>query len=90
MLHVVGPDVEEADYAMSFEPSTGAWTKLHGPATDYALRDTRALLMQLLRDNPGQKPAPLATALQANPATVRKILARMAESGQFRVTPGGT
>jgi hypothetical protein len=90
VLHVVGRDVEEADYAMSFEPSTGAWTKLDGPATDYELCDTRALLMQLLRDNPGQKPAQLATALQANPATVRKTLARMAESGQVRVAPGGT
>ena len=34
VLHVTGRDVEEADYAMSFDARTGAWTKLDGPATD--------------------------------------------------------
>jgi hypothetical protein len=41
-LHVTGRDVEEADYVMSFDAVSGAWTKLDGPAADYELGDTRA------------------------------------------------
>ena len=89
VLYVTGRDVEEAEYAMSFDPQNGAWTKLDGPAGDYELRDTRADLMRIIRDHPGLKPAQLAEALDANPATVRKTLARMAEQGQVRKTPGG-
>ncbi|WP_260195701.1 AAA family ATPase [Actinophytocola gossypii] len=89
VLHVTGRDVEETDYAMSFDPRSGAWTKLDGPAGDYELGDTRADLIRLVRDYPGSKPADLAKALDKPAATIRKTLARMADKGQLRVTPGG-
>ncbi|GAB3462445.1 AAA family ATPase [Actinophytocola sediminis] len=90
VLHVTGRDVEEADYAMSFDPQSGAWTKLDGPASDYEVSETRGLLLRLIRDYPGSKPVELAKALPDIPAsTIRKTLARMAEKGQVKATPGG-
>ncbi|WAL65606.1 AAA family ATPase [Amycolatopsis cynarae] len=90
VLHVTGRDVEEAEYAMSFDANSGAWTKLDGPATDYQMHDTRTLITRFVRDYPGQKPAAIAEALQLNPGTVRQTLARMAKDGQLRAAPGGT
>jgi hypothetical protein len=89
VLHVTGRDVEENDYAMSFDAHSGAWTKLDGPASDHEMADTRALLIRLIRDYPGRKPADLAQALDLPAATVRKTLSRMADKGQVRVAPGG-
>jgi hypothetical protein len=89
VLHVTGRDVEEAEYAMSFDAPSGAWTKLDGPASDHELRDTRADLMRVIREHPGLKPAQLAEVVGANPATIRKTLARMADQGQVRKTPAG-
>jgi hypothetical protein len=90
VLYVTGRDVEEAEYAMSFDPHSGAWTKLDGPAADYELRDTRADLLRTIREHPGLTPKQLAEIVDANPATVRQTLARMAKDGQVRKTPGGT
>lgn len=90
VLYVTGRDVEEAEYAMSFDPQNGAWTKLDGPAADYEVRETRADLLRTIREHPGLKPAQLAEIVDANPATVRQTLARMAKDGQVRKTPGGT
>jgi hypothetical protein len=35
VLHITGRDVEETDYALSFDPADGAWNLLDGPATDH-------------------------------------------------------
>jgi hypothetical protein len=90
VLHVTGRDVEEADYAMSFDAHSGAWTKLDGPAGDYQLGDTRADIVRLLREHGGMKPARIADALQLNPNTVRQTCTRMAKDGQLKAVPGGT
>ncbi|PXY31683.1 AAA family ATPase [Prauserella muralis] len=90
VLHVTGRDVEEADYAMSFDAHAGAWTKLDGPAGDYLMQDTRALVMRFVRDYPGSKPADIAKALDLNPGTVRQTCKRMADKGQLHAAPGGT
>jgi hypothetical protein len=89
VLHVTGRDVDETDYALSFTPGNGAWQILDGPAEDYLLRDTRALILRYLRDYPGQKPKQIADALQLDPGTVRQTCRRMADDGQLHVTPGG-
>jgi hypothetical protein len=88
VLHVTGRDVEEAEYAMSFEAHSGAWTKLDGPAGDYEMGDTRALITRFLRDYPGHKPAAIADALQLNPNTVRQTCTRMTKAGQLRANGG--
>jgi DNA-binding Lrp family transcriptional regulator len=89
VLHVTGRDVEEADHAMNFDPTTGAWTKLGGPAGDYLLSDTRALITRFLRDYPSRKPKEIADALQLPPATVRQTCKRMVAAGQLRVDGSG-
>lgn len=90
VLHVTGRDVEEAEYAMSFDPNAGAWTKLDGPAGDHLMHDTRAQITRFVRDHPGSTPALIAEALQLKAPTIRKTCTRMAEAGQLRPAPGGT
>jgi hypothetical protein len=90
VLHVTGRDVEEADYAMSFDAHSGAWTKLDGPAADYAMGDTRADIVRLLRNHGPLKPNAIAAALDAKADTIRKTCTRMAGDGQLHVAPGGT
>lgn len=89
VLHVTGRDVDETDYAMSFDPDAGAWSLLDGPAEDYLMRDTRTAIAQYVRENPGAKPAQIATALGLTPVTARGTCARMAKDGQLRAEPGG-
>ena len=89
VLHVTGRDVDETDYALSFDPTVGAWRLLEGPAADYLMRDTRALVLRYLRDYPGQRPKQIADALQLDPATVRQTCRRMADDGQLHAAPGG-
>lgn len=90
VLHVTGRDVEETDYAMTFNAHAGAWTMLDGPAGDHLMNDTRAQISRFVRDHPGSTPALIAEALQLKAATVRKTCSRMAEAGQLRAAPGGT
>ena len=89
VLHVTGRDVEEAEYAMSFDAACGAWTKLDGPAGDYQLHDTRALIARFVRDHPGSRPAAIAEALQLKPNTVRQTCSRMAKDSQLHAAPNG-
>jgi len=90
VLHVTGRDVEEADYAMSFDSSAGAWTMLDGPAGDHLLNDTRASINRFIREHPGSSPAVIAEALALKPTTVRQTCTRMAKAGQLHAAPGGT
>lgn len=90
VLHVTGRDVEEAEYAMTFDGHSGTWTKLDGPAGEHLMHDTRALIARFVRDHPGSTPALIAEALDLKAPTVRKTCSRMAEAGQLRSAPGGT
>ncbi|WP_410662782.1 AAA family ATPase [Amycolatopsis sp. lyj-84] len=90
VLHVTGRDVEEADYAMTFDAQCGAWTKLDGPASDHTVSDTRADILRLLRDHGPMKPARIAEALALVPNTVRQTCKRMHEAGQLQVSRDGT
>lgn len=90
VLHVTGRDVEEADYAMSFDAHAGAWTKLDGPADDHLVGDTKAAILRLLREVGPLKPARIAEALELVPNTVRQTCKRMHEKGQLQATRDGT
>ncbi|GAB2869573.1 AAA family ATPase [Lentzea nigeriaca] len=83
VLHVTGRDVEESDYALSFDPSRGAWTMLEGPAIEHVVADTRAEILRYLRTNPCKTPKEIADALTANADNVRRTCSRMYESGQL-------
>ncbi|MEU5543583.1 AAA family ATPase [Streptomyces sioyaensis] len=84
ILHVTGRDVNEAEYALSFQEASGAWHLLDGPASDHTVGDTRAAILRYVRANPGAKPKDIAEALpQAGADTVRRTCSRMAEDGQL-------
>lgn len=89
VLHVTGRDVEETDYAMTFDAHAGAWTKLDGPASDHLVADTRAAILHLLREHGPLAPKLVAESLDLNPNTVRQTCKRMADAGQLHKTPGG-
>ncbi len=90
VLHVTGRDVEETDYAMTFDAHAGSWTKLDGPASDHTVSDTRADILRLLRDHGPLKPARIAESLGLVPNTARQTCKRMSDAGQLRVAKDGS
>ncbi|MFF7170455.1 AAA family ATPase [Streptomyces pseudovenezuelae] len=90
ILHVTGRDVDEAEYALSFQPASGAWHLLDGPVTDHTVSDTRATILRYVRAHPGAKPKDMATELpQVDLDTIRRTCNRMADAGQLTKDPGG-
>lgn len=89
VLHVTGRDVEETDYPMHFDATTGAWSMLDGPAEDYLTTENRALLARFIREYPGQKPRQVADATGINYDTVKQTLNRMAGKGQLHKNAAG-
>jgi hypothetical protein len=83
VLHVTGRDVEENDYALSFDTGRGAWQMLDGPAIDHVVGDTRAAILRYLREHPGSQPKAIADALGLNHNTARQTCTRMADAGQL-------
>ncbi|WP_229787869.1 AAA family ATPase [Actinokineospora fastidiosa] len=82
-LHVTGRDVEENEYALSFDPAHGAWNLLDGPAIDHLVGDTRATILRYLREHPGTAPKAIAAATGLSYDNVKQTCARMADAGQL-------
>ncbi|GAB2626246.1 hypothetical protein Aab01nite_85920 [Paractinoplanes abujensis] len=89
VLHVTGRDVDEAEYPLAFEPGTGAWRMLDGPAADYRVSDTRAAILRFLRTAPGSTPKAIAEGTGLKPDTARQTCSRMLADGQLAADPGG-
>ncbi|MFD5860953.1 AAA family ATPase [Streptomyces chartreusis] len=90
ILHVTGRDVDEAEYALSFQPASGAWHLLDGPVTDHTVSDTRATILRHVRAHPGAKPKDMAGELpQVDIDTIRRTCNRMADAGQLTKDAGG-
>ncbi len=90
ILHVTGRDVDEAEYALSFQPASGAWHLLDGPVTDHTVSDTRATILRYVRAHPGAKPKDMAGELpQVDIDTIRRTCNRMADAGQLSKDAGG-
>ncbi|MET9570288.1 AAA family ATPase [Streptomyces virginiae] len=90
ILHVTGRDVDEAEYALSFQPASGAWHLLDGPVSDHTVGDTRATILRYVRANPGAKPKDMAGELaHVDIDTIRRTCNRMAEAGQLTKDAGG-
>ncbi|NGO09291.1 AAA family ATPase [Streptomyces sp. HC44] len=84
ILHVTGRDVDEAEYALSFQAASGAWHLLDGPVSDHTVGDTRAAILRHVRANPGAKPKDIAGDLpQVDIDTIRRTCSRMAADGQL-------
>ncbi|MBZ9643511.1 hypothetical protein [Streptomyces sp. PSKA30] len=90
ILPVTGRDVDEAEYALSFQPASGAWHLLDGPVSDHTVSDTRATILRYVRAHPGAKPKDMAGELpQVDIDTIRRTCNRMAAAGQLTKDPGG-
>lgn len=81
-LSVTGRDIEEAEYALKFDATRGAWHLLDGPASDYQLGDTRRAVLDYLRTHGPARPKTLADALDLEHDTAKQTCYRMAEAGQ--------
>ncbi|MFE5037877.1 AAA family ATPase [Streptomyces sp. NPDC056683] len=90
ILHVTGRDVDEAEYALSFQPASGAWHLLDGPVSDHTVGDTRATILRYVRAHPGAKPKDMAGELpNVDLDTIRRTCNRMADAGQLTKDPSG-
>ncbi|MEU7872818.1 AAA family ATPase [Dactylosporangium sp. NPDC049140] len=89
VLHVTGRDVDEAEYALGFQPASGAWYMLDGPASDHAVGDTRAKILRWLRDNSGSRPKVVAEVTGTDYELVKKTLQRMLADGQVAADARG-
>jgi hypothetical protein len=89
MLHVTGRDIDETEYALSFQPAAGAWHLLSGPPEDHALSQTRAAIRGYVRANPGATPKQIATGTGLGYDNAKRTAARMAEDGQLRADNTG-
>lgn len=89
VLHVTGRDVEEAEYAMAFQPAAGIWHLLDGPPEDHNLSDTRAAIVRHVRTNPNSTPKAIADATGVAYDNVRKTCPRMVNDGQLCVDAAG-
>ncbi|ARU53450.1 hypothetical protein CBR64_20460 [Cellulosimicrobium cellulans] len=95
VLHITGRDVEESEYAVSFNPERGEWT-LDGEALIDAaakaaeIRSTVGLgviaskVVQYVSDRPdGARAGEIATALSIPDTTVRQYLKRAKDDGRL-------
>ena len=87
-LHVTGRDIEEQSYALRFDGQVGSWTLL-GNAEEYALRETRAQILEVLRAHGAMTPKKLSDISEIPHELAKKTLQRMANDGQL-VAENGT
>ncbi|MFF2038996.1 AAA family ATPase [Kitasatospora sp. NPDC058170] len=83
VLHITGRDVDENEHALEFQPDTGSWLLLDGPASDHTLDDTRAQILAHVRAHPGSKPVEISDATGLKRDNTRRTCARMAADGQL-------
>ena len=89
LLQITGRDVDEAEHALTFNPTTGHWRLLDGPASDHALHPTRAAILRHLRGGEPSGPTAIADATGLPGETVKKTCVRMAADGQLTTDPYG-
>ena len=89
VLHVTGRDVDEAEYALTFNPDNGAWTMLDGPAEDHQIGETRAAILRWLRQAPGSTPKAIAEGAALPYDLIKKTCQRMLADGQLAADTGG-
>ncbi|MDN5751047.1 MAG: AAA family ATPase [Pseudonocardia sp.] len=88
-LHMTGRDVDETEHALTFDPETGRWSMLPGPAVDHLVADTRKAILEHLRAHPKQAPKQIADGTGLAYDLVKKTCQRMNEDGQILSQKGG-
>jgi hypothetical protein len=81
ILYVTGRDVDEAEYALSFDSGTGHWSLLDGPADEHQTTDTRAAILRYLRAHPGSGPRAIADGSGLGEPNVKATCRRMLADG---------
>jgi hypothetical protein len=81
VLHVTGRDVDETEYALSFNAASGAWSMLDGPADEHQTTETHAAILRYLRGNPGSGPRAIAEGTGLGEPNVEATCRRMLAAG---------
>lgn len=88
-LFITGRDVDEAEYALAFQPACGAWKLLDGPTAEHTLPDSRAAILRWLRQHGPARPKAIADGTGLTPDLARKTCQRMHDAGQLAVDAAG-
>ncbi len=83
ILYVTGRDVDEAEYALSFDSGTGRWLLLDGPSDEHQTTDTRAAILRYLRAHPHSGPRAIAEGAGLKEPNVKATCRRMLTDGQL-------
>ena len=83
VLHITGRDVDETEYAASFEPETGMWRLLDGPAVTHTVEPTRRTILEHLAEHPDSTPTQISTGTGLANSLVKQTVRRMLEGGQL-------
>jgi DNA-binding NarL/FixJ family response regulator len=89
VMHITGRDVEEAQYALRFEPSAGAWTMLDGPVSDHATTPERRAVLELLRRKEGLGPKAISEELGISHDNAKQLVRRMVEKEEIETDGHG-
>lgn len=86
-LSVTGRDIEEAEYVLHFDSTTGTWA-LQGTTAEVQESDARQKIFDLLRESGPMGPKDIANALEKNHSTIKTLVRRMSEDDVI-VSHGG-
>ncbi|MGH8876051.1 MAG: AAA family ATPase [Stackebrandtia sp.] len=81
VLAVTGRDIDETEYAVSWDKDTGRWNLLDGNVDELTTTDTRAAIIAHLRTHEAAGPRAIAKATDINEATVKSTCRRMKDDG---------
>ncbi len=88
VMSLTSRDFAEDEKAFTFDPLTGQWRLLDGPAIRHEVADTRRTILDTLdRTTQPLTPAEVAKAADLDPQLVRKTLQRMLEDEQVSRGP---
>lgn len=88
-LSITGRDVEEAEYALTFDAQIGTWTLLDAPASDVDLTDERRRIVTALRDREGLGPKAIAETTGLSHDVVKQLVRRMVDAQQLDTDGSG-
>lgn len=82
-LSITGRDVEEAEYALAFDPTIGTWTLLDVPAYTVNLTNERRKILAVIAETPGLTPKVIAEQTGLSHDVVKQLVRKMVDAGQL-------
>lgn len=86
-LHVTGRDVLEQELALRFAADVGTW-ELLGDAAEYAVGETRRLILEAVRDHGTLSPKDASDITGVTHEAAKKAMQRMFKDGQLAASDG--